>query len=167
MSMPFRTAKRSKNVYFECRKRAEKYDPRLKSREKTAEILNVSAVSLRDYETGITRVVPAEVVAKMATIYGAPQLRLHYCAECPIGEAQAIEKPSDNTLDLDRLTLKLLSSFKDISYVKETLIEIAADGIIEEDEKPQLEYVLDTLDVVANHVQELKMWAERELGVKF
>ena len=142
--MPDTTDKKNENVYFVCRKKAEKNNPDLKSREKTADILGISAVSLRDYETGVTKVVPADVVAEMSKLYNAPQLRNHYCAECPIGQAQDIEKPKldELTLELEKVALRLINSFKDISNVKETLIEIAADGVIEESEKPQLQYLL-------------------------
>ena len=160
------TDKNNKNVYYLCRKKAEKNDPRFKSRDKAAEIIGISAVSLRDYETGVTKVVPADVVARMATLYSAPHLRTHYCAECPIGEAQAIIKPKldEHSPELEKVALKLISSFKEITNVKETLIEIAADGIIDDYEKPQLEYVLTTLENIANHVQGLKMWTEKEFG---
>ena len=164
--MTYTTDKKIKNIYYDCRKKAEKNDPNFKSRDKAADIIGISAVSLRDYETGVTKVIPPEVVARMSTLYNAPHLRKHYCSECPIGMAQAIEKPraDEHSLELEKVTLRLVSSFKEITHIKETLIDIAADGIIDEYEKPQLEEVLKTLDNIANHVQGLKMWAEKEFG---
>ena len=153
-----------KNVYYYCRKKAGESDVRFKSRDGAAELLGISAVSLRDHETGGTKVIPPDVVARMSILYNAPELRSHYCAECPIGEVQKVQKPGEEVFELEKLTLRLLSSFKDITGVKDKLIEIAADGVIDEFEKPDLEYVLKTLDTVALHVQELKIWAEREFG---
>lgn len=102
---------------------------------------------------------------RMSNAYKAPELRSHYCADvCPIGKAQSVYRVGNETLELDRLTLRLISSFKDITNIKEMLIDIAADGEVDETEKDELDYVMATLDNISRHVQELRLWAEKQFG---
>jgi len=129
---------------------------------RAAELLSVSESSLKNYETGLTLVVPPDVVLRMSEVYNAPELRNHYCRNmCPLGSKQVPELDTEH-LHLDRLTIKLLNSVKVVTSVKESLIEIAADGIIDEDEKPQFKKILESLDDIAKHAQELRLWAEKE-----
>lgn len=78
----------------------------------------------------------------MADRYNAPWLLNHYCLnECPIGCRHSL---SDEVVGIDRVTVKLLKSLKTekLGDVKDTLLDIAADGKITEDEKPALQEVL-------------------------
>lgn len=153
----------SENVYYYYRKEAAKTNPRLRSRENASEMLGISAETLRAYETGITKTVPAESVLQMSLLYNAPELRNHYCRNvCSIGEKYAQVVDVDH-IDLDRLTLRLLNSLRNIAEIKEALVEIVADGVITEQEKPSLSYVLETLDAISLHTQELRLWAEKHL----
>ena len=54
--------KTNENIYFKCRKEAALYDKRLFSRESAADLLGMSVSSLSDYELGITKVVPDNVL---------------------------------------------------------------------------------------------------------
>lgn len=65
---------------------------------------------------------------------------------------------------LDRISLRMLSSFRKISEAKETLLDITADGVITEDEKPELRKIIETLDEVNEITQNLKNWIERNLN---
>lgn len=152
------------NVYCQARKRAALYDDRLNSREKAAELLGVSPSTLADYELGLTKCIPADNVVLMSDLYRAPELRSHYCSsECPIGKMDA------HPVDMERLesiTLKVLSSFQKMATAKDKLIDIASDGQIGEDEVEDFQEILKMLDSVSKHAQELKAWAEKELGIK-
>lgn len=46
---------------------------------------------------------------------------------------------------------------------KESLLDITADGIISEEEKPELKKIIQTLDEVNEITQNLKNWIERNL----
>lgn len=150
------------NIFHLCRIRAnEKYGNM--SRINVADSLGISESSLKNYETGVTLVVPSDVVLRMSKLYNAPELRNHYCRNmCPLGTIQAPDLDVEQ-LHLDRLTIKLLNSIKEIGGVRDSLIEIAADGIIDSNEKPELEKILKCLDDITKHAQELKLWAEKEL----
>ena len=149
------------NIYCRCRKEAAKYNDKLNSREGAAELLGVSVSSLADYELGNTKVVPVDKVVLMADLYNAPELKNYYCThECPIGEGTVHKL---EVAELDRLTIKLLATLRNMTGIKDTLIDIAEDGIISEREKPKLNEVLEALDAIVRHSQELRLWAEKNL----
>jgi transcriptional regulator with XRE-family HTH domain len=149
------------NIYCRCRKEAAKYNDKLNSREGAAELLGVSVSSLADYELGNTKVVPVDKVVLMADLYNAPEIKNHYCTnECPIGKDTV---PKLEIAELDRLTIKVLSAFRSIDEIKNKLIDIAADGVISEHEKPELEEVLQALEQITVYSQELRLWAEKNL----
>ena len=126
------------NPWYQARKKAAEYDDRLCSRESAAEQLGMSVSSLADAELGNTKFMPVDKAVLMADRYNAPWLLNHYCLnECPIGCRHSL---SDEVVGIDRVTVKLLKSLKTekLGDVKDTLLDIAADGKITEDEKPAL-----------------------------
>lgn len=130
------------NPWYQARKKAAEYDDRLCSRESAAEQLGMSVSSLADAELGNTKFMPVDKAVLMADRYNAPWLLNHYCLnECPIGCRHSL---SDEVVGIDRVTVKLLKSLKTekLGDVKDTLLDIAADGKITEDEKPALQEVL-------------------------
>lgn len=95
------------NVYFRSRKTAAKYNDKLYSREGAAELLGISSSTLSDYELGLTKTIPPDMVVKMADLYNSPELCNRYCnRECPIGSRLNI---SDEVPSLDRVVLRLLN----------------------------------------------------------
>lgn len=151
------------NPWYQARKKAAEYDDRLCSRESAAEQLGMSVSSLADAELGNTKFMPVDKAVLMADRYNAPWLLNHYCLnECPIGCRHSL---SDEVVGIDRVTVKLLKSLKaeKLGDVKDTLLDIAADGKITEDEKPALQEVLAYLDDLAKTVSELKTIGEMAL----
>ena len=93
-------------------------------------------------------------------VYNAPELKNHYCCEvCPLGR----NWPKVELESLDRISIKALSTFRKISTVKESLLDIVEDGVITVDEKPALDEVLKTLDEVTQVAQNLKVWIEKNM----
>ena len=119
---------------------------------------------LADAELGNTKFMPVDKAVLMADRYNAPWLLNHYCLnECPIGCRHSL---SDEVVGIDRVTVKLLKSLKteQLGEVKDTLLDIAADGKITADEKPALQEVLTYLDDLAKTVSELKTIGEMALN---
>lgn len=144
------------NPWYEARKKAAEYDDRLASREGAAERLGMSVSSVADAELGLTKCMPVDKAVLMADLYNAPQLLNYYCLnECPIGCRQSL---SDKVLSIERVTVKLLKNLKveELAEIKESLVDIAADGIISEDEKPELKEILEYLDELSRTISELK-----------
>lgn len=151
------------NVYFKARKRAAIYDERLYSREGAAELLGISVSSLADYELGNTKIVPVDKVVLMADLYKAPELKNQYCkTECPIGQQMPI---ATEIKGLEGITLRLLREFDTamISEMKQQLMDIVADGVIDEDERPHLQKILSKLDDITKAISEMRLVGEKLL----
>lgn len=156
--------KGNENIYLRCRKEAAKYNERLNSREGAAEFLGISVSSLANYELGITKVVPPDMVVMMADLYNAPQLKAHYCAyECLMGQGSPIATEI-NSIEL--VTVKIMQSLSGVKLekIKEQLIEIAADGIVSESEVPALQEIVNYLNGVAQTIGELSLICQKCLG---
>lgn len=156
-----RPTKAADNPFCIARLEAAKYNDRLLSKEGASELLGVSVSTLSDYELGITKSVPPDMVLKMSDLYNAPEIRNYYCREmCPLG----CDMPALELEDLDRITVKALASLRNVAGAKESLLDITADGIITDDEKPALKKILATLDEISSIAQSLRIWAEKNLG---
>lgn len=157
--------KASENICFQCRKEAAKYNDRLSSREGAAEMLGISVSSLAGYELGITKVIPVDKIVLMAELYNAPELMTWYCtSECPIGRNLPI--PSGKVSSVERTTMALLKQLRDedVQKVKETLIDITADGEITNDERPDLAEILEYLDGLIKAAGELRLIGKKILN---
>lgn len=157
--------KAGENPCFQCRKEAAKYNDKLNSREGAAEMLGVSVSSLADYELGITKVIPVDKVVLMAELYNAPELKAWYCTtECPIG--RSFPMPSANISTVERTTMRLLKQLRqdEVQDIKDTLIEITADGVISEDEKVDLAEILEYLDELIKAAEELRLIGSKVLN---
>lgn len=144
------------NPWYEARKKAAEFDDRLSSREGAAESLGMSVSSLADAELGFSKCMPVDKAVLMADRYNAPHLLNYYCLhECPIGCRQSL---SDQVLNIDRVTVKLLKSLRvdELNEIKDSLIDIAADGKITDEEKPEMQEILDYLDELSRTISELK-----------
>lgn len=153
--------KAADNIYCRCRKDAAKFNDKLNSREGAAELLNCSPSTIADYELGLTKNIPVEAVVRMADLYNAPQLKNYYCSnECPIGKYSVVQLEIE---DLDRLTVKILASMQKLDSIKGALLNITADGVITDEEKPEFDNIIKALDNMSITVQELKLWAEKTM----
>lgn len=121
--------------------------------------------SLADYELGITKVIPVDKVVLMAELYNAPELKAWYCTtECPIG--RSFPMPSANISTVERTTMRLLKQLRqdEVQDIKDTLIEITADGVISEDEKVDLAEILEYLDELIKAAGELRLIGSKVLN---
>lgn len=152
--------KAADNPFCKARLAAAQYNERLFSKEGAAELLGVSVSTLSDYELGITKSVPPDMVLKMADLYNAPELRNYYCREmCPLGG----DTPILELEDLDRITVKAVAGLRKAADAKESLLDIAADGVITDDEKPTLKKILATLEELEQIAQSMKLWVKKNM----
>lgn len=155
-----RPTKAADNPFCQARLKAAEYNEKFFSKEYAAEQLHISAGQLQDYELGITKCIPPDSILRMADVYRAPELRNLYCREmCPLGG----DMPVLELEDLDRITVRAMASLRKVAQTKESLLDITADGIITEDEKPELRKILATLDEISAIAQSLKVWTEKNL----
>lgn len=152
--------KTSSNVFYKARYAASSHNEQLSSREGAADIMSIDRGRLYRIESGIANPYPEEVHL-MSDLYNAPELRRYYCKNmCPLGT----DLPDAKVESLDRIGIKALSSFRKISAAKELLLDITEDGIITEDERPDLDSIIKTLDELSEVTQSLKVWAEKNLS---
>ncbi|MFC0905861.1 XRE family transcriptional regulator [Clostridium sp. MT-14] len=156
-----RSIRDTDTIYKKARIKASESNDKLRSREGASELLDVSVGSLLNYETGVCKQIPADVVVKMAEIYNAPELMNYYChSECPIGKHTV---PQIEVLEIDRVTIQILSSLENISNVRKELLDITSDGVITEEEKPKLKSIVKALDELSINAQELKLCVQKKL----
>ncbi len=151
------------NVYFQARKKAAIYNERLYSREGAGELLGISVSTLADYELGNTKVVPVDKVVLMAELYNCPELKTSYCKnECPIGKTMPL---ATRITSIEGMALRMVRELDldEIKQMKKSLIDIAADGIISEEEKPELRNIMIKLNELSVVISEIRLIGEKVL----
>lgn len=157
------STKNGESIYFRCRKEAALYNPAVSSREKTAELLGISTSTLANYELGVTKFVPVDIIVRMAELYNAPELKHAYCAkECPIGKGQPI---AVEITSIEHIALKLLKTMDDdsIRSFRQSLLNVALNDEPTEGERVIYEALVDRIDEIMVVLSELRMLAEKTL----
>lgn len=150
-----KSVKKDKNIYQICREEMEL------TREKASELLEtISADRIEKIESGKSLPHPDEVV-RMSDCYKMPNLCNQFCAkECPIGQEYV---PEVSMKELSQITLEMLASLNSVEKKKERLIEIVADGKIEEDEYTDFIKIQDELEKISLAVEALQLWVEKAI----
>ena len=133
------------------------------SRDKASELLEwISPEQIERIESGKKTASPDEVVL-MAEKYQDPSLRNYYCAnECAIGTKYV---PEVRVKHLSQIVLEMISTMNTVEKKQERLIEITADGKIENDEVDDFIQIQQDLEKISLTVEALKLWAERKIAV--
>ena len=156
--MPKSATKAAGNVFYEARIEAARCNDRLASREGAAEELGIDRTRLARIELGSLVPYPEEVLL-MAEAYGAPQLTNHYCSSCcPLGKETI---PPCELLQLDRLTIKVISAVRNASLIQNGILDVAEDGKVTPDEIPKLEKVKGNLEEMERASMALRLWIEK------
>lgn len=153
--------KENENILYQARKEAAEYNPKLYSREGAAELLAVHPSTLADWELGVTKNIPADRVIVMADLYRKPELIPYYCKNmCPIGGYLPMVA---EVRSLEGIALRLLKGFDfdELGAMKKSLVEITADGVISDDEKPALQKIITQLNKMTEAISELKLIGEK------
>ena len=130
-----------------------------------ASLLNtpIQPERLERIENGKFPITPDEVML-LAEIYGEPTLCNHYCSkECPIGKKYV---PEVKVKDLAQIVLEMLSSLNSMKKSQERLIEITADGAIDDDEIRDFVFIQKELERISITVEALQLWVEQMLADK-
>ena len=117
------------------------------TQERWAEMIGVSADSVRKYEGG-TCLPSDDVVARMAEISGMPVLAYWHLKN---KSSVANDLLPDLTLmPLPQAMVQLLSELDDLEakHIVPELLKIARDGIIDEEEQPYFDKIVKELDEV-------------------
>ena len=148
------STKENKNVYQQAREKLGL------SREKASEVTNMQTYRIERIENEKMHPDPWDVM-EMAKGYKETSLCNYYCVhECPIGEKYV---PQVKIKELPEIVLNMLASLNAMRQKQEKLIEISADGKIEQNELEDFVYIQKELEKISMSVDALKLWAERML----
>ncbi len=116
---------------------------------------------LERIENGKYSINPEEVLL-LSKVYGEPTLCNYYCSkECPIGEKYV---PEVKVKDLAQIVLEMLASLNSMKSSQERLIEITADGKIDDDEIKDFVFIQNELERISITVETLQLWVEQMLA---
>lgn len=148
--------KKNKNIYHVRREELGL------SREKASEVLGtIPAERIEKIENERTLAHPDEILA-MANGYKMPTLCNHYCSnECPIGQRYV---PEITIKNLSQIVLEMLASLNSMQKKQERLIEITANGIIEEKEIEDFFNIQQELERISVTVETLQLWTEQMIA---
>lgn len=148
--------KKNKNIYHVRREELGL------SRDKASEVLGtITAERIEKIENERTLAYPDEILA-MANGYKMPTLCNHYCSnECPIGQRYV---PEITIKNLSQIVLEMLASLNSMQKKQERLIEITANGIIEEKEIEDFFNIQQELERISVTVETLQLWTEQMIA---
>ena len=132
------------------------------TREKAAEVLSgMTADRIEKIENEKCIPHPEDVLI-MANGYKAPNLCNHYCStQCPIGQQYI---PEIKIKNLSQIVLEMLASLNSMNNKKDRLIEIAADGEVDEEEIEDFIRIKEELEKISITVDALQLWSEKMLA---
>ncbi|MCR4673554.1 MAG: helix-turn-helix transcriptional regulator [Lachnospiraceae bacterium] len=151
-----RSIKEDKNIYQLAREEADL------TRAEASEALEfISENKLANIEYDKTPAQPDEILA-MAKAYKKPSLCNYYCSnECPIGQELVPEiKPAS----LAEIVLEMLSDINSVNKTKERLIEITADGVVDDDELADFVRIQKELEALSLSVDSLNLWVDEMIS---
>lgn len=131
------------------------------SREKASELLEVIPPErIEKIENERSEPHPDEVLV-MAQKYKKPTLCNYYCSrQCPIGKEYV---PEVQVKELSAIVIEMLASLNSVNKTKERLIEIAADGVIANEEIKDFIFIQKELERISVTVETLQLWVEKML----
>ena len=161
--MPKMATKAADSVWYQARMEASAWNDRLKSREGASEVTGIDRTRLAYIELGTVIPHPDDALM-LSDVYNAPELCNHFCStQCPLGRGKV--EPV-RMAELEGTTLQLLQTLNalDLETIKTELVDIAADGKIDTEERPRMECILQTLTDAANKIEAMKLLFLKQAG---
>lgn len=150
-----KSIKEDKNYYFQARENAGL--TRAEASEKT--YISESRIEKIEYDSSTPR--PDEVIA-MAKAYNAASMCNYYCShDCEIGQEYV---PAIQERQLSQAVLEMLSSFNKFEDYKNRLIDISADGEIDESELHDLAVIQDGLERISMAIDSFQLWVDDKIA---
>lgn len=110
-------------------------------------------------EHGTVKMQPDDVVA-LSKAYNRPELRNYYCChQCSIGKLDAPEV--DDANNVHKTLVEMSVSLESINAKKMRLMEILADGKVDDTEILDLSKILEELEKISMAVEAIQIWCEK------
>lgn len=152
---------KEESIYRKARKQAAEFNDRFKSMEGASEFLCVSKDMLLNYELGLNPV-PVDMVCRMSDVYNAPELLNHYCCnECPIGKRTVSPISKENIENIYKVSVSIFQLLGQGTSMGKTLLNVVEDGIISDNEKPQVDYIVNNLKKLSGLTTDLIIALEK------
>lgn len=154
--MPRISTKENKNIYQTTREEL------ILSREAASELMDTISPERLVRIEGDSFLPHPEEVLEMSKGYKKPMLCNYYCSQqCPIGQQYV---PEIKIKDLSQIVLGMLSSLNSVQRERDCLIDISADGMIDNEELPDFIRIQKELEKISVAVEMLQLWAEQMLA---
>lgn len=156
-----KSIKENKNIYQQTRDALDW--SREKAADEIARIENGKYNYLDKYrlvklEEESVKILPEDVVA-LSKAYKKPELRNYYCChQCDIGKIDAPEVVYDN---VHEILVNMSVSLESVNMKKLRLMEILADGKVDEREINDLNNILEELEKISMTVEAIQLWCEK------
>lgn len=115
------------------------------SQEDLAEKLNISRQTISKWEAGNS----FPEIEKLIALSDLFQVSIDYL----LREKQINTNSSE---DLDRMVIQFLNSSYEMADISHQLVDIMADGIIDDNEKIQMEKIICTLDKISANIEKIR-----------
>ncbi len=152
--MPKKSSIKNKNIYLETREALDL------TRAEASELTGISESRIEKIESEKILPYPEDVLS-MASAYRIPSLCNHFCSEdCPIGQKYVVpvkEKP------LSEIILEMLSLLNSLNAKKERLIDITADGNIDDSEMKDFAQIQKELEKISASADSLRLWIDQKI----
>ncbi len=154
--MPKVSSKENKNAYFQKREELKL------TRDQAAELLeSIPPERIEKIENERVEPHPEEILI-MAEKYKAPELCNYYCSnQCPIGRRYV---PEIKIRDLSQIVLKMIDSLNEVQDQQRRLINITADGVIDDSEIDDFIRIQDKLEEISITTEALQLWSEQMIA---
>ena len=152
--MPKKSSIKNKNAYLESREALDL------TRAEASELTGISESRIEKIESEKILPYPEDILA-MAAAYKNPALCNHYCSkDCPIGQKYV---PEVENKTLPEIVLAMLSMLNSLDKRKERLIEITADGVIEDSELQDFVRIQQELEAISASADSLRLWIDNKI----
>ena len=123
------------------------------TQERAAELLDISPESVRAYE-GSRRVPPDAVVIRMIEVYGVPHLAYQHLKLNTQLASRYL--PPVAITSLPQAVLRVQKEVADFLRCREELIDMASDGVIDAQERPRFDAIMQELEDIVSAFYQLK-----------
>ncbi len=152
--MPKKSSRKNKNIYLKTRESLDL------TRAEASELTGISESRIEKIESEKILPYPEDVLS-MASVYKNPSLCNHFCSsDCPIGQKYVSPVKEKN---LSEIVLEMLSLLNSLNSKKERLIDISADGNIDDSELTDFAKIQSELEKISASADSLRLWIDQKI----